>query len=298
MKRTKGFTLIELLVVIAIIALLLAILIPALNRVKVQATGILCLSNLDGLTMSWLLYAGNNDSKVVGPTPRGPDAYSDEEYPAYTTPPGPQRRVWNFVGLPHDQNGNGRNDVLEDEIRGFETGGLWSYIENPKLYHCLSDKRYLKLPTGDRANGGGNRWGQKGGYRTYSLGAVWNCYTGSWNTRENEVVVYKTNEIVSPGHKMVFLEENDGGGFNGNTFNFFLGTRAKWGDPFSVSHKNRSTFGFADGHAEMHQWVDESTREMSEQNIKEVSTNGDTEDYNWFREHYVPGKLPAALRNI
>ena len=75
MKGTKGFTLIELLVVIAIIALLLAILVPALDRVKVQATGIVCLSNLDGLTMSWLLYAGDNDTKVIGATPAGPNAY-------------------------------------------------------------------------------------------------------------------------------------------------------------------------------------------------------------------------------
>ncbi len=294
MKKNTAFTLIELLVVIAIIALLLAILVPGLNRVKVQATGIVCLSNLDGLTMSWLLYAGDNDTKVIGATPAGPSGYTNEEYPAYTNPPGPQRRVWNFVGSPHDQNGNGRNDELEDEIRGFETGGLWSYIENPKLYHCLSDKRYLKLPTGD----GSGSWGLKGGYRSYSLGAVWNCYTGGWQTDENMVMAYSTSDIISPAHKMVFLEENDGYGYNGNTFNFFLNRRDIWGDPFSVSHKNRSTFGFADGHAEMHEWKDQSTRFMSEQNIKRVSTNGDTEDFNWFREHYVPGKMPAVLRNI
>ncbi len=294
MKRANGFTLIELLVVIAIIALLLAILIPALNRVKVQATGIVCLSNLDGLTMAWILYAEDNHTKVVGPTPRGPDAYSYEEYPARTTPPGPTRRVWNFVGSPHDQNGSSRNDTLEDKLRGFRTGGLWSYAETEKIYHCLSDKRYLKPPTGD----GTGSWGLKGGYRSYSLGAVWNCYTGGWNTDENMVMAYSTTDIVSPAYKMVFLEENDGYGYNGNTFNFFLNTLAYWGDPFSISHMNRSTFGFADGHAEMHEWKDQSTREMSEENIKRKALYpGEYEDIEWFRQHYVPGKMPTALRN-
>ncbi|MCD6393690.1 MAG: prepilin-type N-terminal cleavage/methylation domain-containing protein [Planctomycetes bacterium] len=293
MKKAKGFTLIELLVVIAIIALLLAILVPALNRVKVQATGIVCLSHLDGLTMAWVLYAEDNDTKVVGPTPYGPDAYTNERVPP--TPTGALRRVWNFVGSPHDQNGSGRNDVLEDELRGFRTGGLWGYAETEKIYHCLSDKRYLKPPTGD----GSGSWGLKGGYRSYSLGAVWNCYTPGWNTDENMVVVYSTSEIVSPAYKMVFLEENDGYGYNGNTFNFFLNTRAYWGDPFSVSHGNRSTFGFADGHAEMHEWKDQSTRDMAEENIKlKYLYAGEHEDIDWFRQHYVPGRMPAALRNI
>jgi prepilin-type processing-associated H-X9-DG protein len=246
--------------------------------------------------MAWVLYAEDNDTKVVGATPHGPSGYTNEPYPA--DPPGGARRVWNFVGSPHAQNGSDRNDVLEDELRGIRNGGLWSYAGKEKIYHCLSDKRYLKLPAGDRANGGGIKWGQKGGYRSYSLGAVWNCHTGGWQTAENTVMAYSTSDIVSPAYKMVFLEENDGYGYNGNTFNFFLNTRAYWGDPFSISHKNRSTFGFADGHAEMHEWVDKSTREMSEANIKEWPLKpGEYEDIDWFRQHYVPGKMPAALRN-
>ncbi|RKY05906.1 MAG: hypothetical protein DRP66_09855 [Planctomycetota bacterium] len=61
MQKKTAFTLIELLVVIAIIALLLAILIPALNTVKKQATGAVCLANLRGISMSWYLYAGDNE---------------------------------------------------------------------------------------------------------------------------------------------------------------------------------------------------------------------------------------------
>jgi prepilin-type N-terminal cleavage/methylation domain-containing protein len=57
MGSRRGFTLIELLVVIAIIAVLMAILLPALNRVKEQGKRAVCLSNLRQLTMAWIMYA-------------------------------------------------------------------------------------------------------------------------------------------------------------------------------------------------------------------------------------------------
>ena len=61
----KAFTLIELLVVIAIIALLMAILIPVLHRAREQGARAACLSNLRQLTLAWLLYAEDNDTKIV-----------------------------------------------------------------------------------------------------------------------------------------------------------------------------------------------------------------------------------------
>jgi prepilin-type N-terminal cleavage/methylation domain-containing protein/prepilin-type processing-associated H-X9-DG protein len=61
----KAFTLIELLVVIAIIALLMAILIPALHRAREQGARAVCLSNVKQLTLAWLLYAEDNDNKIV-----------------------------------------------------------------------------------------------------------------------------------------------------------------------------------------------------------------------------------------
>ena len=57
MQKQKGFTLIELLVVIAIIAILLAILMPALNRVREQGKRISCMSNLKQLMLGWDMYA-------------------------------------------------------------------------------------------------------------------------------------------------------------------------------------------------------------------------------------------------
>jgi len=108
--RQRAFTLIELLVVIAVIAVLMAILMPALNRAREQGKRISCLSNVKQLTMAWILYADANDDLVVSASP---DSTSD---------------AWVMYS-----NTDTTEEQREERIR---QGALYSYCPDIKLYRC------------------------------------------------------------------------------------------------------------------------------------------------------------------
>ena len=229
MKKT-GFTLIELLVVIAIIALLMGILMPALQKVREQAKGIHCVSNVRSLAMAWFMYQDDNDGRLVnGNVPR---SIKFKEY---------KQSYW--VEPPQDIEGTYTGDpspTLADELRGIERGYLYSYIKDVDVYRCPSDDR--------------KRNPNRATFRSFSI-------AGGMNGELGSQAVKKYVEINNPSTKYVFVEEADPRKWNMGSW-IVNPTGDKWIDPLTAWHEGKTTLGWADGSAEMHKWQDPRTVEM------------------------------------
>jgi len=127
MKRTGGFTLIELLVVIAVIAILMAILMPALTRAKEQGERAACLSNLKQLQLAWILYATTTmtDSSAAKQVETWKNEYGDP-----------------WVGVTWASSWTQGGQLPEnDQLRGIENGALWPYVHEADLYKCPTGYR-------------------------------------------------------------------------------------------------------------------------------------------------------------
>src|SRR5437867_7032690 len=114
-RRRRGFTLVELLVVIGIIAILIAILMPALNRAREYARRTRCLSNMRQLTMAWMMYVQNSKGKLPGSNTGTP---TDRNF--------------------HDWVGTGDT---EDSLK---LGMLWPYVQNWEAYWCPNDRIHYR----------------------------------------------------------------------------------------------------------------------------------------------------------
>ena len=280
-KQTAGcgFTLIELLVVIVIIALLLAIIMPALRIAKELAGMAICLSNQRQVAMAWIMYAEANDSTPCGPNTTNVGAPSAAS-PFY---------AYDRVGPPVGSNG-----TVEEEIRGIRNGTLYPYYENPEVLHCPSDKRFVKPPTHLSGSFGG-----VGGYRTYSLVYHLNTLLPLDGSRDSSwakasEVIHRTSEIQNPGSRFILIEENDNRGLNVNGWVMNIdATPPGFVDPFGIFHNKRSTLGYADGHCETTKWKDPRTMQYSKEIFEgrypftstpaEHTNNPDIE---WLKAHY------------
>ncbi|MCY2955264.1 MAG: type II secretion system protein [Planctomycetota bacterium] len=124
MRGRKAFTLVELLVVIGIIAVLIAILLPALRRAQEQGKRIFCMNNHKQLLMAARLYAEDWKGRL-------PFTNSNNHETAGN---GWKKGGWLYLAP---------NKTKQEDV---ETGTLWKYLRNYKIYHCPFDEQpYLPL---------------------------------------------------------------------------------------------------------------------------------------------------------
>ena len=273
--KKGAFTLIELLVVIAIIALLMALLMPALRLAKDQAMGIICVNNLRELSIGWFSYTVDNEGMLIGGHRKRGSNFKDKS----CFPDG----FW--INPPHDAAGNYTSDtppgVLEDKLRGIRTGKIYPYVKSIKLFHCPADAR-IDIP-------------EQLAYCSYAVTGGMNgerAYNGGCKQHPERVAeVY--DEIRNPSNKVVFIEESDRRGWNMGSW-LVNPTGNCWTDPLAGWHNDRNTLGFADGHAEKHRWLSKYTIEMNRtQTTFCVDTNNDLDDdadLRYMQQGYVTGK--------
>ena len=239
-RTRRAFTLVELLVVIAIIGILCALLLPALAASRNSARATFCSNNLRQLSIATVLYADDANDRF-------PYNVGAKQIHAWTA----QSNFWNWTTpiMSWENDTDNTNRVL------LTTGGIGPYTSrSADIYRCPSDQVVSPLQA---ALG----WQRR--VRSISMNAMIGdagdfSRDGSNVNNPSYVQFFKTVQVPRPAGIFVFIEEHPDSINDGYFLNQIYSQR--WNDLPASYHSGGANLTFADGHLEIHKWLEPSTK--------------------------------------